>query len=405
MAQWLTEVRMVAKISIGQRIPRSDIYPLGWKFVASVPSDEACAIYLGGDGATEDKLANGYAKIIETETADALPEKINIYSVKYDFTGHSKEIARKLNFLQHRATALATKNECHFIMVHASEYTLDPPYINTLYQATLAPRITTSDGKHRLPAQEAARNVRKITFVSHCHGGYVAHMLEKKMRSHLTQLGYSQEEKNLITSQMLVIAHAPSCPLGIQKSSFYSFRSAYDAEGETGWNLLPEYIRHRKKEERFRFNGEKLHNQELIEQNRWFELPATYMEKKRLFLIKQKRPWVNEDDGPFMANPQEHGEIQYGFNGETKDGMLMLLMAHNVLVSGLLNSLRQKSGFTPLPPIESLILDNSPNTSADVKQDINSKLTSAFNEMKISGKKLNREIITYYQRIRQNRQA
>lgn len=386
---------MVASITLGQRIEKSADHPYGWKEVSAIAPNEVCVLYLGGDGALEDRIANGYAKTVEREIAEDLPQKVSYYSVKYDFAGHSKEIARKLNFLKHRATALASKSTKYFIEVQASEYTLNPQYIDTLYQATLAPRISTCGGKEKLPAEEAARNVRKMTIVAHCHGGYVAHMLEKKMRAHMQELGYSPQENLLITSQMLVVAHAPSCPLGVQKSSFYSFRSAYDPEGETGWNLLPEYIRKRKKEERFRFNGEETHDAEKIKQNRWFDLPASYLEKKRLFLIKQKHPWLN-DEGPFMVNPAEHGDISCGSEGQTKDGTMLLLFSRNVVLNGVINSLQQKDKFTPLPPIDKLILEsgNSEN-SADRKQ-YNEKITAIFKQLKESGKSLIKEIIADY---------
>ena len=386
---------MVASITLGQRIEKSAEHPFGWKEVNAIAPDEVCVLYLGGDGAQEDRIANGYAKTVEDEIADALPEKVNYYSVKYDFAGHSKEIARKLNFLKHRATAVASKSTKYFIEVQASEYTLNPQYIDTLYRATLAPRISASDGTQKISAEEAARNVRKMTIVAHCHGGYVAHMLEKKMRAHMQELGYSPQDSKLICSQMLVVAHAPSCPLGMQKSSFYSFRSAYDAEGETGWNLLPHYIRKRKKEERFRFNGEETHNEEKIAQNRWFELPPSYLEKKRLFLIKQKHPWPN-DEGPFMVNPKEHGDIRCGSKGQTQDGSMLLLFSRNVVLSGVINSLQQKEKFTPLPPINELILENGYGEESAERKVFNGKISAKFKQLTENGRNLIKEIIADY---------
>lgn len=394
---------MVASISIGQRVQKSSQHPHGWKIVDSIPKDDVCVVYLGGDGAQEDRLANGYAKIVENEISEALPEPINYYSVKYNFAGHSKEIARKLSFLKHRATALASKSTRYYIEVQASEYTLDPQYIKNLYQAVIAPRLT-DDNRQRLSAEEAARNIRKLTFVAHCHGGYVAHALEKKLRLQLKELGYSLPERKLITSQMLVVAHAPSCPLGMQQSSFYSFRSAYDAEAETGWNLLPEYIRKRKDEERRRFHGEQIQDSEKIAQNRWFDLPAAYLEKKRLFLIKQKHPWLNDKDGPFVVNPAEHGDIQCGSKGQTDDGTMMMLLSRNVTLSGVINSLQQKEKFVPLPPIQELILENGVDMDLSEKKRMNTKITEIFGRLKNSGKALISEVITdYMQSVRSGR--
>ena len=55
----------MSSAEIGLRVQKSSANPLGYLHIDKIPSDEVCVVYLGGDGATDDKAANGYAKIIE----------------------------------------------------------------------------------------------------------------------------------------------------------------------------------------------------------------------------------------------------------------------------------------------------------------------------------------------------
>ena len=157
-------------------------------------------------------------------------------------------------------------------------------------------------------------------------------------------------------------------------------------------------LRKRKKEERFRFNGEETHNAEKIAQNRWFELPPSYLEKKRLFLIKQKHPWPN-DEGPFMVNPREHGDIRCGSEGQTQDGSMLLLFSRNVVLSGVINSLQQKEKFTPLPPINELILENGYGEESAERKVFNNKISAKFKQLTENGRKLIKEIIADYRQL------
>ena len=383
-------------VQIGLRCQKSEQYPHGWKKVDAVPADEVCVVYLGGDGSVTDKEANGYTKIAEKDITQALGHGVPVYGATYDFGEADTDLARKLQFLKHRAATLLPEKRAQRIISDAAEENPDETYIDKLYKNIVEPRVVSAQKGIRFSAAEIAQNIRKITFISHCHGGYVAYGLEQRMKAQLKDLGYSLAERKNILSQMLVVAHAPACPLGVQQSSFYAFRSAYDGEVDTGWNLLPDYIRRRKREERMRFAGEQAADRAKIEQNRWFELPATYLEKKRLFLIKQKHPWVNEEDGPFMANPAEHGDLAYGGPQQTDDGKGLMMLARNVLVGGVVNSQANKEKFTPLPPIEELILYHDTGRDAEKFRGYNGKLREIFKKMKENGKKLIADVINCY---------
>ncbi|MBQ9270723.1 MAG: hypothetical protein IJ218_00445 [Alphaproteobacteria bacterium] len=378
---------------IGLRCPKSDEYKYGWKKVDSIPADEVCVVYLGGDGATDDRKANGYTKVAQNDIKTALQIDVPIYGVTYDFAGKNPSFTRKIQFLKHRAATLLSAAKAEQIKEDAADENADEAYLEKLYKNIMEPRIVPMQKGRRYSAEEIARNIRKITFVTHCHGGYVAYELEKRMRKQLESLGYSLQERKNILSQMLVVAHAPSCPLGVQQSSFYSFRSAYDGQGETGWGILPEYIRNRKREERIRFAADQNGDTPRAAQNRYLELKPSYLEKKRLFIIKQKHPWLNDEDGPFMTNPDEHGDITYGHPQQTPDGKCMMFFSRNLMISGVKNSIENAQKFTPLPPLEELIAVHDVNMDSAERQNFNAKLASVYKTLCANGKKLIAEAI------------
>ena len=58
---------MTSTATVYQRTAKSDDNPFGFSEVSQIPDNECCVVYLGGDGAVNNKAANGYAKIIENE--------------------------------------------------------------------------------------------------------------------------------------------------------------------------------------------------------------------------------------------------------------------------------------------------------------------------------------------------
>lgn len=374
-------------VQIGLRCPKSEQNLYGWKRVDAIPPDEVCVVYLGGDGSRSDKDANGYAKIAENDIMGSLQQHIPVYGVTYDFGDTDVGLARKIQFLKNRAATLLSATKKNDLMKDAATENTEEAYIDKLYQNILASRVIPKQKGRRFTAEEIAQNIRKITFISHCHGGYVAYGLERRLKEQLKSLGYSLADRKMIVSQMLVVAHAPACPLGVQQSSFYAFRSAYDGQGEIGWNILPSYINRRKREERCRFTAEQQNDTDKIEQNRWFDLQATYLEKKRLFLIKQKHPWLNDEDGPFLANPAEHGDLTCN-SQQTEDGRGIMGISRNILVGGVINALANKEKFTPLPSIEELILDHRTNVDKKQQLQYNAKLSDIFRKMCANGKQL-----------------
>lgn len=228
----------MSSIEIGMRTDKTEANPYGYVKVASIPEDEVCVLYLGGDGADTDRTANGYAKIIENEILADIDAKISVYSIKYNFDGHKKTVARQISNIKHRAEVLISQAKIDEIVQKATIDEYNPQYVDSLFEKAILPRISSLNGKEKLSVEEACKRIRKLNIVTHCHGAYVALKLEEKMQAKMNELGYSNEERKQIQSQMLVVAHAPACVLGLSKSQFVSFKSVYDSSTPLKGNFL-----------------------------------------------------------------------------------------------------------------------------------------------------------------------
>ena len=386
--------RIVSSIEIGKRTDKTEDNPYGYVKVDSIPKDEVCVLYIGGDGTTTDKAANGYAKIIKNEILDEISVETPVYSIKYNFDGHNKSIARQIANIKHRTEVLRSNADIEKTLSKATDEEYNPQYVNELFEKVILPRITLLNGKGKLSVDEACKRIRKLNIVAHCHGAYTTLKLEEKMQAVMKELGYSEQDRKKIQSQMLVIAQAPACPLGVSKSQFVSFRSVYDKGIPLKANFFDTYLNSKKQEEKRRFYAEKKQNKDGIENNEWFDLKPCFFAKKQgnLFLIKQKYKW-NDDDGPFLINDEEHNDVSYSASEQTLDGKLMAYYAKTILQNGIKNSLKQNDEFVPLPPIEDLVLSGN--------SEMQEKEKSAFEKMKQNGKDFRKEVakdaVAYYE--------
>ena len=384
----------MSSIEIGKRTYKTEDNPYGYVKVDSIPKDEVCVLYIGGDGTTTDKAANGYAKIIKNEILDEISAEVPVYSITYNFEGHNKSIARQIANIKHRTEVLRSNADIEKTLSKATDEEYNPQYVNELFEKVILPRITLLNGKGKLSVDEACKRIRKLNIVAHCHGAYTTLKLEEKMQAVMKELGYSEQDRKKIQSQMLVIAQAPACPLGVSKSQFISFRSVYDKGIPLKANFFDTYLNSKKQEEKRRFYAEKKQNKDGIENNEWFDLKPCFFAKKQgnLFLIKQKYKW-NDDDGPFLINDEEHNDVSYSASEQTLDGKLMAYYAKTILQNGIKNSLKQGDEFVPLPPIEDLVLSGNP--------EMQEKEKSAFEKMKQNGKDFRKEVakdaVAYYE--------
>ena len=294
--------KLCSCVVLGQRVEKSREAEFGWKRVAGIPADEVCVLFLGGDGTVTEKAANGYLASVEKLLArHGLAGRAGLYAVVYDFGDFmNKDLARtKMMADYHRNVK---------IIRELNEETKNPKYVGEIFDKVLAPRISR-DGK-RLPFDEAAANIRRLNVVAHCHGAYMFLKLEELMRKKLAVLGYSAAESEGIQRQLLVVAHAPYCPLGTARSTMVAFASARDYEVEHH-NRFESSVRSLEKEGKLKMAY----------------FPA---EKGNLFLA----PSLGKD-------VEQHNFFGYDteISGLSKEGQVLVGISGNVLANGVKSSL------------------------------------------------------------------
>ena len=254
-------------------------------------------------------------------------------------------------------------------MVPYAEYS--PEYPNEMFNHGLLPRITDDAGR-RLDIDTALRHVRKINILALCHGAHVLHMMEDKMSAEMRRLGYTPTEIRRIMAQVLSVSLAPSCALGKSKFQSFSFISAYDYVADRPNNWVQKYVAENLAAERDRFNaGDK----------DWqWNLAPMFLggQYGNVFVVKQRFEFESEAEGPNMIGRDEHNNAHYfPGNNATMNGRLFGILAHNILVNGIKNSIAQDEKHTPLPPVEELVLDES---HADKLSDIFTKMLANGND-------------------------
>ena len=303
--------------------------------------------------------------------ADGNREQV-LYTLDYNL----KQKQSELDFSDSDISAI--KNALHNNTVAYSTH-FKPKYIDNLFNKILLPRITDQNG-NKLPIDIAQKRIRKLNILAHCHGAYVATMLAEKMQKKMYELGYAKQDIDLIQSQLLVVALAPSCPLGKTKTQFISFMSAYDSVVERPNNWVSQYVQENRVCELKNINQSK-------NDPNW-NLKTGFLDGKNGNVFYAKQRFVLDDiDSTKKISWNEHNSSHFESEKFTADGRLLADISRNIVISGIKNSLAQETDFIPLPPIEELILDG--------KND--SELSAVFKKLKQNGREFLKTVCEYAQ--------
>lgn len=338
---------LCSSISIGQRVKKDEENPIGWKNIDEIQPTETCVLFLGGDGTISDKRANGYLKSLEQLlNKEQMDEDIALYSVVYDFGGwDDRDIVFNAN-----------KARSHLMQTHKrniknkhplNDDTINPRYIKKIFDTAFLPRISDKDGK-RISTKEAMQNIRKLNIVAHCHGAYTFLKLEEMMSDKMKELGYTKQEQEQIQKELLCVAHAPYCPLGVSKSTLISFCSAQDDEVSHYNNFQTE----------------------IVNLNKQGEMKLSY------FPEKQGNVFICSSLGEGV---EEHNFIGYDINQEglSKEGKAILALSGRAIVNGVRGSIRNE----PLTNTETLVCGQD------------DKYKKVFNKIKENGKAIYNKIL------------
>lgn len=249
-----------SSVMFGQRVEKSLAHPYGYAPVEEIPTEKPCILIFGGSGVDNPRKANNNMGDVRNLLEKyGLEESVDVYSVIYNFGDMHDEAyafddkkARKTLLFQHGRRRLRT-----FMDFETERYAkpfentsiedTNPRYVQQIFDVIFLPRIS-QDG-HRLDVETAKRNMRNITVYAHCHGGYTFIKLEELIQQKMIELGYTNQEIKEIQKQLVCVAYAPYCPLGVSKSTMISFLSARDYNTRyynlmelIGRNIMPDGV-------------------------------------------------------------------------------------------------------------------------------------------------------------------
>ena len=149
-------------------------------------------ICLPGDGSNSERDANAHCGAVQRMLTVAGVSKENmphIYGIAY-FESHTTDHRQK-------------------IIVNSGQNTLDTrpikfsfQYYHPLFNKYLLPLIVHTNGQAR-SVEEIKKNLQNITFVSHCHGGFVAHQIEKMLADKIAEF-YPDQQKQLMKNIRMI---------------------------------------------------------------------------------------------------------------------------------------------------------------------------------------------------------
>ena len=162
----------------------------GIKRIKSIPGDEVCVLYLGGNGTTTTRAANGNAKIIEQQVTNVFSDDIPIYSVVYDFDEHDEVGARaKSKYIYHGNNRRFGTHK----YIYLTEKNMNGKIIKDILPIFF-------QNKQVVPRDKLKLNL--LFLYTDEEPEYIKEVFLAKLRAVLTTLGYNLGDKDSICSNI-----------------------------------------------------------------------------------------------------------------------------------------------------------------------------------------------------------
>lgn len=156
-----------------ERVGKSAVAPYGINVAEIVSPEETLVLVLGGAGGRGVHLRgyNGYLKKTDDfiKTVPELSGKnVRVCVAVWLSSGafHKERLAREKLYHEY----WQEQYSLDMMAKEQKEEILSPCYIKDIFEQAFLPRISRNGGKERLPAEQAARNIRRLNIVTHCHG-------------------------------------------------------------------------------------------------------------------------------------------------------------------------------------------------------------------------------------------
>lgn len=361
---------------LAERVDKSAVAPYGINAAEIVSPEETMVLVLGGAGGRGVHLRgyNGYLKKTDDfiKTRPELSGKNVRVCVAVCYIGrfHNERLAREKLYHEY----WQEQYSLDMMAKEQKEEILSPCYIKDIFEQAFLPRISRNGGKERLPAEQAARNIRRLNIVTHCHGAYVALRLEQMMLQKMAELGYLPAERKKVVRQLMVLNYAPDCPARMAESRFITIESAADDHNKYQ-TRFKEYLQMKALDFGMLRLPERGGNVLMCT-----KIDKTGIEGNPKKIIVARR--IDEDD-VFFSTPKSNAEPVP--DNETKEKVLgeheflgfkkasnmskgaeeLQIFANNILKNAVLNSLCQNDASAKaLPTVKTLACDTSKQYAA-----------------------------------------
>ena len=359
---------------LAERCETSDDNPYRIRPAAPLQPDEVAVVMLcgaGTRGVDHIREYNGYLKQVDEfiKNSPKLRHKKTRVVVAICNFGkyHDPKVARHLQHMEY-VDYESFRKEISKLSAEEREEILNPVYIQDIFNQTVLPRLST-DGKHPHSLRRTLGFVRKVNFVTHCHGGYVALSLEKMLNKKMTSLGFNGDEQSQIVSQFLSLNYAPDSAKHSAESTFITFQSAQDNHIKDK-TFFEEWLLMKRKDFGLSFlpkNGNVFTCAQVDKSGIEGNPPRVWIAKEIGDFFDERANAIKEANKNDWQDPEEEkiaGEHSFlGFKPKSnmsKGALKMQSLANNILENAVVNS-HQQSLYNPvpLPSIQSLAANNS----------------------------------------------
>ena len=349
---------------LAERCETSEKNPFRIRPAEPIKADEVLVCVLCGANRNEGDYIreyNGYLKKVDEFVKNS--PKLKGYNIRVCVAVcnfgkyHDTDRARDLQHLK-QYDYKKYKKMISELPPEIKEEILNPCYIKDIFNATMLPRISENKS-------ETMRNIRRLNFVTHCHGAYEVVEMEDKMSEKLAILGYTDSDKEQIFAQQMSLNFNPEGAKNHAKSRFFNIQSAADSHNQQT-TLLEEYLLMNPSDFGIAYikhkNIKTLMCAQVDKRGVEGNPPPVYVVRSVEDLFRDTMEVMSDKNNNETKEPEEEDYVsEHSFMGfspksnMSKGAKKMQKIAGNILENSLLNSVRQKKDeFVPLPPFLTL---------------------------------------------------
>ncbi len=222
-----------SNVRIIKSVPKTPDNEYGVVDVDAIDFNSPCIVVFGGELTDNPRFANHYIKQMKHVLGEQDAQRVNIYSLYYDFGSRDTNSERVQLFRAagHRIRNMSTPIEkINQNIEHMAQTEPTPKYIQRLYDMIINPILVSGAAGTRLDINIVAQRMSNVRFYAHSHGAAVISMLGTYTVQKMKVMGYGAREIRNALRNIVVIQHGPITPLEHPDFTTLSFASASDTK-------------------------------------------------------------------------------------------------------------------------------------------------------------------------------